>query len=73
LKKDYFVPFGFNSRLPIRRRIATLTIRFDCAVSSAVEHYLDTIKRPTLAIFSGFLFPFAIIAEQLISLVDFNV
>jgi hypothetical protein len=36
------------------------------AVSSVVEHYLDTIKRPTLAIFSTFLFPFETIAEPLI-------
>jgi hypothetical protein len=43
-----------------------------CAVSSVVEHYLDTIKRPTLAIFSSFLFSFAIIVEPLISLIDSN-
>jgi len=50
-----------------------LKVRFECAVSSVVEHYLDTIKRPTLAVFSSFLFSFAIIAEPLISLIDSKV
>jgi hypothetical protein len=38
-----------------------------------VEHYLDTIKRPVLAIFSRFLFFFETIEEQLISLMIVNV
>jgi hypothetical protein len=54
---------GFS--LAIFFRLAKLNVPLR-AVSSVVEHYLDTIKRPTLAIFSSFLFSFAIIAEPLI-------
>ena len=46
-----------------------INILLKCAVSSVVEHYLDTIKRPFLAIFSAFKFPLETIAEPLISLV----
>jgi hypothetical protein len=46
---------------------------FFCAVSSVVEHYLDTIKMPILAIFSCLYFPFAIIARPFISLNNYNV
>jgi len=43
------------------------------AVSSVVEHYLDTIKTPVLAIFSSFLFSFETIAELLIALMIVSV
>jgi hypothetical protein len=38
-----------------------------------VEHYLDTIKRPILAIFSSLYFSFATISKLLISLDNINV
>jgi len=38
-----------------------------------VEHYLDTIKTPVLAIFSSFLFSFETIAELLIALMIVSV
>ena len=50
-----------------------VSVDSECAVSSVVEHYLDTIKRPILAIFSSLYFPFATIAEPLISLVLINI
>ncbi len=34
--------FQVSSRLPICRRVATLSV-WECAVSSVVEHYLDTV------------------------------
>ena len=44
-----------------------------CAVSSVVEHYLDTIKRLILAIFSSLYFPFATIEKPLMLLDKSNV
>jgi hypothetical protein len=42
-------------------------------VAQLVEQCPFNSKSPVLAIFSSFLFPFVIIAEQFISLIDFNV
>jgi hypothetical protein len=42
-------------------------------VAQSVEQCPFNSKRPVLAIFSRFLFPFATIAEPLIPLVNFNV
>jgi len=46
---------------------------FGGLVAQSVEECHFDSKSPVLAIFSSFLFPFAIIAEPLISLVIFNV
>jgi hypothetical protein len=46
---------------------------FGGLVAQSVEQCPFNSKTPVLAIFSKFLFPFATIAEPLISLIYFNV
>ena len=65
------VPLLFTA-CPVRRQCRNGR-PIGCAVSSVVEHYLDTIKMPILAIFSCLYFPFAIIARPFISLNNYNV
>jgi hypothetical protein len=48
-------------------------IVFGGLVAQSVEQCPFNSKSPVLAIFSSFLFPFAIIAEPLISLIDSKV